>query len=185
MSTPTAPQPRKKRAKKRAPEPRWPYEGPMTWQDVVDHPALGDLPFRIEQDAWGRLIMSPTTTWHSRLQLLIGRMLEEQLGGEALVECSISTPQGTRVADVVWASDAFVKEHGYPLAFPVAPEVCVEVRSPSNTDAEMEEKITLYLAKGAREVWLCDLEGAVAFFSHEGPIERSRLAPDFPSRLPT
>ena len=188
MSTESAPRQTKRAREKLVPPPpdvRWPYDGPMTWQDVVDHPALDDLPFRIEQDAWGRLLMSPTTNWHSFLQSRISRRLEEHLGGTALPECSITTSEGTRVADVAWVPDSFAEEHGFPLAYSVAPPLCVEVRSPSNTDAEMEEKITLYLAKGAQEVWLCDLEGHVAFFSHEGAVERSRLAPDFPARLDT
>ncbi len=167
------------------PVSRWPYDGPMTWDDVLEHPSLRDLPFRIEQDAWGRIIMSPTATWHGRMQTRITRLLEEHLGGEAFVECSINTPEGTRVADVVWMSDAFAERHGEEKVFSVAPEICVEVRSPSNVDAEMAEKVTLYLAKGAREVWLCAPDGAVRFFSHEGERERSRLAPDFPSRIPT
>jgi Uma2 family endonuclease len=120
------------------------------------------------------------------MQARIERLIEEHLsGGRAFPECSIVTPGGVKVADVAWASDDFLKKHRDEFAFSVAPPLCVDVRSPSNTDAEMEEKITLYLAKGAREVWLCDLDGNVTFFSHEGEIEHSRLAPDFPARLAT
>ena len=160
------------------------FDAPMTWEEVVAHPDLQDLPFKIEQDAWGRLVMSPASFKHRRQQGRIIRLLNEQVeGGEVLPECSIRTAAGVKVADVVWVSDDFLNRHQEELALSVAPEICVEVRSPSNTDAEMEEKITLYLAKGAQEVWFCDLEGNVQFFSHEGAIEQSRLAPEFPARL--
>lgn len=162
------------------------YDDVMTWQEVCAHPALRDLPFRIETNARGQIVMSPTSNWHSRLQARVGRLLDKHVeAGETFPECSIMTADGVKVADVAWVSDDFLKKHGEEFAFSVAPEICVEVRSPSNTDAEMEEKITLYLAKGAKEVWLCDLEGNVQFFSHEGAIERSRLAPEFPSQLDT
>jgi Uma2 family endonuclease len=164
--------------------PTWAYSQPLTWEDVCGDPSLKDLPYRIELDRYGRLLMSPVSNRHSRLQGRIARLLEGALGGEAYPECAIYTAEGVRAPDVVWMSDSFASTipEGV-LALERAPEICVEVRSPSNSWEEMEEKITLYLAKGAKEVWLCDLDGAVTFFSHEGQIEPSRLAPDFPARL--
>ena len=181
MPTKSAPRPR--RTHRPLPDGGWPYDGPMTWQDVVDHPALRDLPFKIEQDAWGRILMSPSANVHARRQSHVTRLLMEYLGGEAYPEAAIATPAGTRVADVVWMSDEFAEEQWEKSVLPTAPPLCVEVASPSNTDAEMQEKITLYLSKGASEVWLCDLEGNVTFFGHAGELERSALAPDFPSQI--
>jgi Uma2 family endonuclease len=37
---------------------------------------------------------------------------------------------------------------------PFAPDLAVEVMSPSNTKREMEEKVALYFAAGARAVWV-------------------------------
>ena len=37
-----------------------------------------------------------------------------------------------------------------------SPELVIEVLSPSNTEREMQEKATLYLATGAQEFWLVD-----------------------------
>lgn len=54
-------------------------------------------------------------------------------------------------------------------------------RTPFST--RMDEKIVLYFAKGAREVWICDLEGYIVFHGHEGVFEKSDLAPDFPSQI--
>jgi Uma2 family endonuclease len=35
-----------------------------------------------------------------------------------------------------------------------APEICIEVVSPSNSVKELEEKKSAYLAAGAEEVWI-------------------------------
>ena len=156
----------------------------MTWADVVAHPALQDLPFKIEQDRYGRILMSPPPrVQHSRLQGRLLRLLEEHLEEEAIPETPIATSEGTKVPDVAWMPSELADRYSDELVFPVAPPICVEVLSPSNTDEEMEEKVMLYLAKGAQEVWICDLEGAMAFYGHEGLIERSRLAPDFPDQI--
>ena len=40
--------------------------------------------------------------------------------------------------------------------FPFAPDLAVEVLSPGNTRREMEEKIAMYFAAGARAVWVFD-----------------------------
>jgi Uma2 family endonuclease len=42
----------------------------------------------------------------------------------------------------------------YQTPYLKAPEICVEIVIPSNTDKEMQDKIQLYLAKGVQEVWL-------------------------------
>ena len=31
----------------------------MTWEEICDDPILADLPFKIESDQWGNVIMSP------------------------------------------------------------------------------------------------------------------------------
>lgn len=39
----------------------------MNWQEVCEHPSLQDLPFKIELNQWGQVMMSPTTTYRSLL----------------------------------------------------------------------------------------------------------------------
>jgi Uma2 family endonuclease len=155
----------------------------MTWDEIVAHPSLQDLPFKIETNAWGQIVMSPASNQHSRRQFRIAHFFEDALGGEGLVECSIDTPRGVKVADAAWLSDDFLAEHGTTTPYPVAPPICVEVLSPSNTEAEIEEKITLYLAKGAQEVWTCDAEGHLAVHGHAGRLDASRLIPDAPAQI--
>jgi len=156
----------------------------MNWQEICSHPALKDLPFKLETDRWGHIVMSPASNRHSRLQSLIARTLDGACpGGEAFVECSVATSAGVKVADVAWASVAFLRRHGDANPYPEAPEIVVEVLSESNSRAEMDEKKALYFEKGARECWLCTDAGELMFFEAAGRLERSRLAPAFPARV--
>ena len=51
----------------------------MTWQEVINHPSLQDLPFKIELNAAGVIEMSPATNWHGLLQGEILSKLNELL----------------------------------------------------------------------------------------------------------
>ena len=65
----------------------------------------------------------------------------------------------------------------------MAPALCVEVASESNTDRELIEKRALYFEAGAQEVWFCDLMGNMSFFDPAGPRERSAMCPEFPTEV--
>jgi hypothetical protein len=41
----------------------------------------------------------------------VARLLDEKLGGEALTELAIITPDGVKVPDAAWYSKAFIKAH--------------------------------------------------------------------------
>ena len=138
----------------------------MEWADVIANPLLKDLPFKIELNKWGGILMSPASNKRGRWQFKVGKILYQQQGpGEVITECSINTPEGVKVADVAWVSDEFIEKHGFNTPYNEAPQICVEIVSPSNLMAEMHEKIALYLAQGAKEVWLCDQEGKISYFS--------------------
>jgi len=156
----------------------------MRWQEVIEHPALQNLPFKIELNEYGKIEMSPASNRHGRFQSKILLLLERYgQHGEFYLECSINTRKGVKVADVAWSSQAFFEKYGEQTPLPVAPEICVEVISPSNSKAEMREKIDLYLAKGAKEVWLCDDSGNIEMHNFEGMIEKSQLLCDFPDKI--
>ncbi|VFM95248.1 MAG: Putative restriction endonuclease [Candidatus Kentron sp. G] len=59
----------------------------------------------------------------------------------------------------------------------------MEIKSPSNTEREMQEKKRLYVTQGAQEYWLCDEDGNVSFHSRKGIIEKSGLFPEMPSKI--
>jgi len=156
----------------------------LRWADVINDKSLQDLPYKIELDARGRIVMTPASNQHARYQGKIAELLGPLArGGEVLTECSVETLDGVKVPDVAWASNAFLKKHHYETPFTQAPEICVEVVSPSNSHEEMDEKITLYLAKGAREVWLCDEKGNVSFHESSGKVKKSKLVVRFPTKI--
>ena len=75
----------------------------MKWQEVCEHPSLRNLPFKIETDEHGDLIMSPAKIRHGFLQGRIGALLARlRNDGEVIQECALATPKGTKVADVAW-----------------------------------------------------------------------------------
>lgn len=156
----------------------------MNWQEICDNPLFKDFPFKFETDYWGHIVMTPATNRHSRYQAKIVKLLERFLSdGEAFPECSVQTSHGVKVADVAWASGEFLKCHAAANPYPQAPEIVVEVLSPGNSIAEMEEKKDLYFEQGAQEFWLCDENGQMRFYNAQSRLPQSALAPDFPSHV--
>ena len=151
----------------------------MEWTEVVDNPLLKDLPFKIELNKFGQLLMTPASNKHGQIQIEIGHNLMTQLSkGKVIAECSIQTPDGVKVADVAWASEEFIDTFAYETPYPKAPEICIEIVSPSNSKAEITEKVNLYLAKGAMEVWVIYNDHRILTYSHIGEIKESSIAPD-------
>ncbi|HEX7052955.1 MAG TPA: Uma2 family endonuclease [Burkholderiales bacterium] len=150
----------------------------MRYRDLCEDPRLVNVPGKIELDVWGRLVMTPASTCHGRLQ---GRICQKLavLGGEALIEPGIATPTGLFVPDVAWANAAFIAAHGGETPLTRAPELCIEVVSPSSSVKELRDKTAAYLAGGAEEAWIvyprserCEL------FGKDGLLERSRYPVD-------
>jgi Uma2 family endonuclease len=100
-----------------------------------------------------------------------------------ITECSVQTSEGVKVADVACASAEFMRRNRGANPYREAPEVCVEILSPSNTAQEMDEKKALYFAAGAKEVWVCGADGRMAFYRADAQVETSRIAPEFPGRI--
>jgi Uma2 family endonuclease len=90
-----------------------------------------------------------------------------------VTECPVLTDIGIRVPDLAWASAKFMSQHGGMSPLPRAPEICVEVVSPSNVAAEITEKTRAYLAAGAQEVWLVEEEGSMRFIDRSGDKSQS------------
>ncbi|MCX7111298.1 MAG: Uma2 family endonuclease [Proteobacteria bacterium] len=151
----------------------------MNWQEICNDPLFRDLPYKIELNEWGKIVMSPASSKHSLLQGLIQDALREvRKDGFVYQECPVQTSKGVKAADVAWASAEFVRTFGHESPLSKAPEICVEVLSPSNSVREMEEKRELYFARGAHEVWLCGENGKLSFYDCTGEILSSRLFPD-------
>ena len=146
----------------------------MQWSEVIDNPYFKNLPFKIELNRYGKVEMTPASNKHGRLQFHIGSLLERKLkNGEALSECSVQTTDGVKVADVAWCSKAFIKQYGYETPYSHAPELCIEIVSPSNSKEEMNNKVQLYLQAGAEEVWIVWENGTVDYYDKTGKLECS------------
>lgn len=141
----------------------------MQWADVINNPWLQNLPFKIELNRWGKIEMSPASNEHGARQVDVASELKRKRGGRVLVECSVQTTDGVRVADVAWVSNARLKAMGWATPFPQAPEICVEIMSPANSWAEMHLKAGLYLQAGAQEVWVVGLDGKCTVINPPGP----------------
>jgi Uma2 family endonuclease len=157
----------------------------MHWQDVCENPQLQDLPFKMELNHWGQLIMSPAKNVHSVLQGRIQRELFKLLGdrGEIIPECAIQTSDNVKVADVAWISPERYQQVKHEIAYSIAPELCIEVISASNSKQEMLEKKELYFNVGAIEVWLCSLKGEISVYDPSGELANSQLLSNFPRRV--
>jgi Uma2 family endonuclease len=148
----------------------------LRWAELCADPRWHDLAGKIELNGRGVVETNPASNRHGIRQMAIGQALGLQLRhGTAIVECSVLTSDGVRVPDVAWASAAFMARHGDITPYPQAPEICVEVRSPSNTEAEMAYKTELFLAAGAVEVWIVDEEGGCQVFDSQGAQASSRF----------
>ncbi len=156
----------------------------MNWQEVCEHPDLQNLPFKIELDETGKILMSPAKVYHSVLQGEIAALLRiNRADGKILTECAISTHKGTKVADVAWASREVFKRIKDETTCSISPEVCIEILSSSNTDSEIEDKKALYFSKGAKEIWICDQFGHIEFYVPGNKMTTSVIFPHFPQKI--
>ena len=157
----------------------------LTWEEVCADPNLEDLPYKIETNEWGQIVMSPTRLKHGFFQFKIGEMLSRLMPGrgEIITEAAIKTSKGTKVADVAWFSTDRWEQVKEEFEASVAPEICVEILSPRNSKEEIDLKKRLYVEAGAEEVWICDEKGALHFFNQETAMEGSALVPGFPKKV--
>jgi len=150
----------------------------LRYRALCEDRLYANIPGKIEIDAWGRLLMSPASNYHSALQTELARRLGA-LGGTAFVEASVVTAVGVLVTDAAWASAEFMRAHKFQTPYRKAPELCVEVVSPSNSRKELREKIDAYLATGAKEVWIVYPQSKrCEFHGPTGVLERSAFAVD-------
>jgi Uma2 family endonuclease len=150
----------------------------VRYRSLCEDPLLQNVPGKIELDSWGRILMSPASNYHGLVQGRLCRRLAA-LGGESFVEASIVTAAGLFVPDVVWASAAFMQAYANQTPYTRAPEICIEVASPTNSIKELREKVDAYLAVGAVEAWIVYPQSKrFEFLGAGGNSERSSYAVD-------
>lgn len=107
--------------------------------------------------------MSPTKPLHgivcARLTVRLGGFVEEHALGEVfgaetgfLVETDPDSLVGADAAFI--SNERLATVERFDKFFPFAPDLAVEVLSPSNTVQEIDEKVALYFAAGSRLVWV-------------------------------
>ena len=158
------------------------------WDAVLRDSFIASLPHRIETNCEGNLVMSPTPNFfHSERCQRINELLNAMLSdGKAYPEVPINTIDGIRATDVAWISDQRRMTALAGAIFEQAPEICVEVLSPGNTETEIRHKRKLYFDAGAVEVWECDTGWGMRFYgtsSSECPMAASEFCPRFPAKL--
>jgi len=148
------------------------------YRALCEDPCYANIPGKIELDVWGRMLMSPASSYHTALQAeLVTRL--KVLGGRVFVEAGVVTDAGILVPDVSWASDDFMRLHGFETPYQRAHDICIEVVSPSNSRKEIREKIAAYIAAGAMEVWLVyPTSKRYEFFNGTGLSTASRYPVD-------
>jgi Uma2 family endonuclease len=168
----------------------------MTAEDLMRLPDDGNFH---ELDEGSLISMPPSSARSSR----VGTLLLIKLGGVVL-EHDLGMVMGeqggvmlSRSPDVVRAPDiSFVRRermvdtgHGY---FPGAPDLVVEVLSPSDRFSAVARTVSQYLASGTRLVWVIDPEersvtvyrpgNLVTILPEDGVLDGEDVVPGF--RLP-
>lgn len=156
----------------------------MEWPDVCADPCLKDLPYKVELDQWGQIVMSPASVRHVLFQNAIADLLRQRMNnGKVLLELPIQTSENVKVPDVIWLSAERYQQIKDSAVSPVAPELCLEVMSPGNSLAQMRHKRGLYFEAGAKEFWLCNQQGTLTFYDVGGILKSSCLFPGFPPQI--
>src|SRR4051812_6955403 len=144
------------------------------WRRLLADRTLDDLPYRIETNRFGKILMTPAKNWHALLQYDILDLLRSMIpDGKLLTECSIGTSDGVKVPDVAWLSRAFLQRSTEVDPHREAPELCIEIVSKGNSKREMDLKRRLYFEAGSKEFWLCNKKGEMRFFTPEGEAQAS------------
>jgi Uma2 family endonuclease len=124
------------------------------YRALCEDPMYAEVPGKFELDIWGRVLLTPPrSNYHGILRARLAQRIARR-DGEVFMQVSVVTAIGVCVADVAWASADFRGRHKFDTPFTGAPELCIDVVSPSNSVMELSEKRGAYLAAGAREVWI-------------------------------
>ncbi|SMF95230.1 Putative restriction endonuclease [Methylomagnum ishizawai] len=157
----------------------------MDWDHVWTDALLSDLPFKVELDQWGQIVMNPMKVRHVLMRNIISDQLKQVIAGYGkTLQClPVMTPENVKMPDVVWFSPERYEQMMHSEISPIMPEVCVEVLAPGENVERLLHKKDLYLRGGAVEFWLCDDTGKLSFYDDLDVLEYSRLIPAFPHRV--
>lgn len=140
-------------------------ERPMTDEELLRFCAENDN-LRVERDANGELIvMSPagggSSSRNARLNRQLGNWAEETNAGNTfdsssgfrLPDGSMRSPDAALIAWPRWNALSENQQEAFP---PICPEFIIELRSPSDRLAPLQEKMRAWIANGVELGWLVD-----------------------------
>jgi Uma2 family endonuclease len=156
-------------------------ERPMTDEELMRFCAANEV-LRVEREPNGEiLVMIPAGSRTSRMNLRIGRFLDEWAevdgrgvafdsnGGFTLPDGSMRASDGAWVELRRWQALSEEQQRGYA---PVCPNFVIELRSPSDRLPDIEAKMEQWMANGAQVGWLIDPERrAVAIYRAGQAVE--------------
>lgn len=153
-----------------------------TWERLCTTPGFSHPGFTCDVLPDGRVIMSPTFNYHGWFQARLSVLLAQLApSGQPFVELAVLTASGLFEVDVAWTL-RFEEIRKQKYTSP-APEICIEVESEGNTDAEFQRKRTALFAAGCKEVWIVSINGRLRFFGPGGLIPSSQIIPGFPQAI--
>jgi Uma2 family endonuclease len=96
----------------------------------------------------------------ARLIVRLGAHVETNgLGGIYTPDTTFQIGSNERLPDVSFVSSARIPEEGDPIGkWEIAPDLAVEIISPSDSWDKVNRKVAAYFAAGVREVWLVSLD---------------------------
>jgi Uma2 family endonuclease len=152
-------------------------ETPMSDDELMRFCAANDA-LRVERDANGEiLVMTPAGSKTSKMNMRIGRFLDvwaEEDGRGVAFDSNggFTLPDGSmRAADAAWVElkkwESLSSEDQARYA-PLCPDFVIELRSPSDSLAELKEKMEQWIANGAQVGWLIDPEEKTVYAYRPG-----------------
>ncbi len=129
--------------------------------------------------------MSPTGEAHGAFELNVGAELREfaraQQNGKVRVgEVGIyirRSPDTIRAADVIFISNERYAQKGNSAFLDVAPDLVVEIMSPTDSFADVQRKLIDYFSIGVRQVWVL-LPDIRTVYAYNAPTELRAFGPD-------
>jgi Uma2 family endonuclease len=149
------------------------------WREVVSDPRLTDFVGKIDLDCWGRIIMSPVNTDHGAIAANLAILLRAQLGGRTLVEVGVQTASAIYAPDVAWCTEDFLGGRRDETPLGRAPDICVEIASPSNAIHDLRAKARAYIEAGATEAWIVFPKSKrIEYHGERGTLPQSQFKVD-------
>ncbi|HEX3660783.1 MAG TPA: Uma2 family endonuclease [Acidobacteriaceae bacterium] len=161
---------------------------PLNDDQLLEFCAANDS-LRIERNAAGELIvMTPAGGTTSNLEGYLFRELDlfveregrgvafNSNGGFSLRDGSVRAPDAAWVSSENW--NRLSREERAKF-LPFCPEFVIELRSPSDSLSDLEQKMADWLANGAQLAWLIDPQRKLAVIYRPGQEPETRLQPEF------